>query len=110
MCDVCVMCVMCVCDVCVMCVCMCVIVMCVCMCVMDVYVCVMCDVCVCVHSFSHVQFFGTPWTAAHQAPLSTGFSRQEHWRGCQFLLQGDLPEPGLEPGSPALAGVYILSH
>ena len=64
----------------------------------------------CMHSFSPVQLFDTPWTAAHQAPLSMGFSRQEYWMGCHFLLQGDLPEPGIEPGSPALASIYILYH
>ena len=37
--------------------------------------------------FSHVGLCATPQTAAHQAPLSLGFSRQEHWRGCHFLLQ-----------------------
>ena len=37
--------------------------------------------------FSRVRLCVTPWTAAHQAPLSLGFSRQEHWSGCQFLLQ-----------------------
>ena len=37
--------------------------------------------------FSHVQLCVTPWMAAHQAPLSLGFSKQEHWVGCHFLLQ-----------------------
>ena len=49
----------------------------------------------------------TPWTAAHQAPLSMGFSRQEHWSGLPFPPPGDLPNPGNEPESltsPALAG------
>ena len=44
----------------------------------------------------------TPWTAAHQAPLSMGFSRQGYWSGLPFLSPGDLPDPGIEPGSPAL--------
>ena len=39
-------------------------------------------VCVCVKSLSHVRRFATPWTAARQAPLSMGFSRQEYWSGC----------------------------
>ena len=43
-----------------------------------------------------------PWTVAHQAPLSMGFSRQEHWSGLPFPSPGDLPNPGVEPGSPAL--------
>ena len=44
----------------------------------------------------------TPWTVAHQAPLSMGFSRQEYWSGLPFPSPGDLPNPGIEPGSPAL--------
>ena len=44
----------------------------------------------------------TPWTAARQAPLSMGFSRQEYWSGLPFPSPGDLPDPGIEPGSPAL--------
>ena len=44
----------------------------------------------------------TPWTVAHQAPLPMGFSRQEYWRGLPCLPPGDLPNPGIEPGSPAL--------
>ena len=44
----------------------------------------------------------TPWTIAHQAPLSVGFSRQEYQSGLQFPSPGDLPDPGSEPGSPAL--------
>ena len=44
----------------------------------------------------------TPWTVAHQASLSMGFSRQGYWRGFPFPSPGDLPDPGIEPGSPAL--------
>ena len=44
----------------------------------------------------------TPWTVAHQAPLPMGFSRQEYWSGLLFSSSGDLPYPGIEPGSPAL--------
>ena len=44
----------------------------------------------------------TPWTVACQASLSMGFSRQEYWSGLPFLSPGDLPDPGIEPGSPAL--------
>ena len=51
-------------------------------------------------SFNHVQLFVTPWTV--QVPLSMGFSRQEYWNGLPFPFPGDLPNPGIEPGSPAL--------
>ena len=44
----------------------------------------------------------TPWTVACQASLSMGFTRQEYWSGLPFLSPGDLPDPGIEPGSPAL--------
>ena len=50
--------------------------------------------------FSCVQLFATLWTV-HQAPLSMGFSRQEYWSELPFLSPGDLPDPGIEPGSPA---------
>ena len=53
-------------------------------------------------SLSHVQLFVTPWAIAHQAPLSVGFSRQEYWSGWPFPSPGDLPDPGIIPGSPAL--------
>ena len=46
--------------------------------------------------------FVTPWTAARQAPLSMGFPRQEYWSGLPFSPPGDLPDPGIKPGSPAL--------
>ena len=45
---------------------------------------------------------GTPWTVAHQAPLSMRFSRREYWSGLPFPSPGDLPDPGNELGSPAL--------
>ena len=61
--------------------------------------------------FSHVQLFVTPWTVALQAPLSTGFSRQEFWSGLPGRPPGDLPHPGIKPGSPALqADSLPLSH
>ena len=44
----------------------------------------------------------TPWTVAHQAPLSLGFSRQEYWRALPLPSPGDLPDPGIKPGSPPL--------
>ena len=58
----------------------------------------------CVHakSLSHGQLFATPRTVAHQAPVSVGFSRQEYWHGLPCPPSGDLPDPGMEPGSPAL--------
>ena len=58
-------------------------------------------------SLSRVRLFAAPWTVAHQVPLSTGFSRQEHWSGLPFPNPGDLPDPGIEATSlesPALAG------
>ena len=55
-----------------------------------------------VKSLGRVWLFGTPWTVAHQAPPSTGFSRQEYWSGVPFPSPGDLPDPGIEPRSPAL--------
>ena len=44
----------------------------------------------------------TPWSIACQAPLSMGFSKQEYWSGLPFPSPGDLPDPGIEPRSPAL--------
>ena len=46
--------------------------------------------------------FAIPWTVACQTPLSMGFSRQEYWSGLPFASPGDLPDLGIEPGSPAL--------
>ena len=51
---------------------------------------------------SRVRLFATPWTVAHQAPSSMGFSRQEYWSGLPFPSPGDLPDPGIEPRSPTL--------
>ena len=48
----------------------------------------------------------TPWTAAYQAPPSMGFLRQEYWSGVPFPSAGDLPDPRIEPASPALAGRF----
>ena len=61
---------------------------------------------------SHAPLFATPWTVAHQAPLSLGFSRQEHWSGLPCPPPGDLPDPGIEPASltsPALAGRFLTT-
>ena len=55
-----------------------------------------------VKSLSHVRLFATLWTVAHQDPLSMGFFRQEYWSGLSFPSPGDLPDPGIEPGSPTL--------
>ena len=52
----------------------------------------------------------TPWTAAQQAPQSMGFSRQEYWSGLPFPSPGDLPNPGIEPGSPALGADALTSE
>ena len=51
---------------------------------------------------SLVQLFATPWTVAYQAPPSVGFSRPEYWSGLPFPSVVDLPDPGIEPGSPTL--------
>ena len=49
------------------------------------------------YSLSRVRLFATPWTVAHQASLSMGFSRQESWSGLSFPSPGDLPDPGIKP-------------
>ena len=54
------------------------------------------------NSLSRVQLFVTPWTVAYQALPSMGFSRHEYWSGLPFPSPGGLPDPGIEPGSPAL--------
>ena len=63
-----------------------------------------------VKSLSHVQLFETPWTVAHQAPPSMGFSRQEYWSGLPFPSAGDLLDSGIEPGSPTLQADALLSE
>ena len=60
-------------------------------------------------SLSHVRLFATPWTVAHQAPLSTGFSRQEYCSELPFPSPGDLPYPGTEPRSPTLQADSLAS-
>ena len=76
------------------------------------YVCVCVCVCVCVyaHQLSHVKIFATPWTVACQASLSMGFPRQEYWSGLPFPPPGDLPDPGIEPVSPALVGKFFSTE
>ena len=61
-------------------------------------------------SLSPVQLFVTPWIVAHQAPLSMRFSRQEYWSGLPFPSPGDLPNPGIEPGSPTLEADALTSE
>ena len=63
-----------------------------------------------VKSLSHIQLFVTPWTVAYQAPLSMGLSRQEYWSGLPFPSPGNLPNPGIEPRSPALRADALLSE
>ena len=55
-----------------------------------------------VKSLSHVRLFATPWTVAHKAPPSMGFSKQEYWSVLPFPSPGDLPDPGIEPRSPTM--------
>ena len=63
-----------------------------------------------VKSLSPVLLFATLWTVAYQAPPSMGFSRQEYWSGLPFPSPGDLPNPGIEPGSPALEADALTSE
>ena len=63
-----------------------------------------------VKSLSPVQLFATPWTVGYQAPPSMGFSRQEYWSGLPFLSPGDLPNPGIEPGSPSFQADALTSE
>ena len=58
---------------------------------------------------SCVQLFATPWMVAHQAPLSMGLFRQEYRSGLPFPSPGDLPDPRIEPESPALAGGFFTN-
>ena len=60
--------------------------------------------------FSPVQLFVTLWTVAHQAPLPMGFSRQEYWVGLPFPSSENLPDPGIEQTSPALAGRFFTTE
>ena len=68
--------------------------------------------CECAKSLQLCPTFATPWTVAHQAPLSMGFSRQEYWSGLPCPAPGDLPDPGIELtslGSPALGGGFLTT-
>ena len=66
--------------------------------------------CAYVQSLSHVQLFETSWTIAFQTPLSRRFSRQEYWSGLPFSPPGNLPNPGIKPMSPALAGEFFTTE
>ena len=59
---------------------------------------------------SRVQLFATPWTVAYQASPSMEISRQEYWSGLPFPSLGDLPNPGIEPGSPVLRADALPSE
>ena len=63
-----------------------------------------------VKSLSRVRLFATTWTVAHQAPPSMGFSGQEYWSGLSFPSAGNLPDPGIEPRSPALQADALTSE
>ena len=63
-----------------------------------------------VKSLSRVWLFATPWTVAHQAPPSMGFSRQEYWNGLPFPSPEDFPNPGIEPRSPTLQADALTSE
>ena len=61
-------------------------------------------------SLSRVRLFATAWTVAYQAPPSMEFSRQEYWSGLPFPSPGDLPAPGIKPGSPTLQADALPSE
>ena len=61
-------------------------------------------------SFSYVRLFVTPWNVAYQTLPSMGFSRQEYWSGLPFPSPEDLPDPGIEPGSPTLQADALPSE
>ena len=63
-----------------------------------------------VKSLSRVWLFVTPWIVAYQAPPSMVFSRQEYWSGLPFHSQGELPDPGIKPRSPALQADTLPSE
>ena len=63
-----------------------------------------------VKSLSRVRLFVIPWTVACQASPSMGFSRQEYWSGLPFPSPGDLPDPEIEPQSPALQADSLPSE
>ena len=67
----------------------------------------------CAKTLSCVRFLATPWTVAHQPPLSMRLSQQEYWSGLPFPPPGDLPDPSIKPkppASPALAGGFFTTE
>ena len=64
----------------------------------------------CAYLLNHVQLFGTPWTVATRLLCPWGFTRQENWNGLPCPPPGDLPNPGIEPRSPALQVDSLLSE
>ena len=66
--------------------------------------------CMKVKSESRVQLLATPWTVAHQAPPSMGFSRQEYWSGFPFPSPGVLPDPRIKPGPPTFQADSLPEH
>ena len=66
--------------------------------------------CVCAQLLHCVQLFVSPWTIACQAPLPVEYSRQEYWNGVPSPSLGDLPDTGVEPKSPALAGGFFTTE
>ena len=63
----------------------------------------------CLYSVIYESFV-TPWTVTCQASLSMGFPRQGYWSGVPFPSPGDLPDPGIEPTSPALVGEFFTAE
>jgi len=63
-----------------------------------------------VHVLGYVRLFAAPWTLAHQALLSMGFLREEYWSGLPIPSPRDLPNPGIKPASPALAGRFFTTE
>ena len=61
-------------------------------------------------SLSSARPFATLWTVAHKVPLSMGFFRQEYWSRLPAPSPGDLPDPGIEPGSPTLQADALRSE
>ena len=65
---------------------------------------------VCAQSLSRAWLFATRWTIVRQTPLPMEFSRQKYWNGFPFPPPGHLPEPEIEPASPALAGRFFITE
>ena len=63
-----------------------------------------------VSALSRLQLFATPWSVAHQAPLTMEFSRPEYWSELPFSSPRDLPDPGIVPGSPSFQAESLLSE